>query len=79
MKYNVTDDNEIERIVFEVDETMDGRINWGEFQLAYLRNINDKTGLEPYGLHNIITFCMCVLFVCLFVLFTLFVMALIVG
>ena len=49
---------EIEKIIFEVDETMDGQINWEEFQLAYLRNVNDKTGLEPYNLHNIITFCM---------------------
>ena len=30
----------------------------GRIPIGILRNINDKTGLEPYNLHNIITFCM---------------------
>ena len=51
-------ESEVDRIVFEVDDTMDNKINWEEFQLAYLRNVKDKTGLEPNNLHNIITFCM---------------------
>ena len=51
-------DGEVERMIFEVDETMDGRVNWDDFQLTYMRNINDKTGLEPYGLHNVISFGM---------------------
>eukprot|EP00943_MAST-04B_sp_MAST-4B-sp1_P008621 g8621.t1 len=49
---------EIDRIIFEVDDTMENKITWEEFQLSYLRNVNDKTGLEPYHLHNIITFVM---------------------
>ena len=49
---------EVERMIFEVDESMDGHVNWDEFQLTYQRNRQDKTGLEPYALHNVISFHM---------------------
>ena len=38
---------EVEEMIWEVDEDLNGRVDWSEFRLMYMRNINDKTGLEP--------------------------------
>ena len=38
---------EIEEMIWEVDEDLDGCLNWDEFKLMYGRNIQDTTGLEP--------------------------------
>jgi hypothetical protein len=36
-----------QQMIWEVDETLDGLIDYDEFQLTYHRNITDTTGSEP--------------------------------
>lgn len=38
---------EVEELIWEADEDLDGCINWTECRLMFGRNIFDKTGLEP--------------------------------
>lgn len=41
-------------MIWEVDENLDGCVDWEELQLTYYRNLNDITGLEPFTLYNIV-------------------------
>ena len=43
-------------MIWEVDENLDGWIDWEEFKLMYHQNVTDETGLEPFELFNIVQF-----------------------
>ena len=47
---------EVEDMIWEVDDDLDGYINWPEFRLMYTRNNIDRTGLEPSKLFNLAQF-----------------------
>lgn len=53
-----TDKKEVDDILWEVDEDIDGAVDWPEFQLMFRRNITDKTGLEPSQLFSVVQFLM---------------------
>jgi hypothetical protein len=38
---------EVEEMIWEVDENLDGFVDWPEFRLMFNRNVLDQTGLEP--------------------------------
>ena len=52
-------ERKIDRMVFEVDENVDGMVSWDEFQLMFFRNVNDESGLEPFELFNLVEFLVC--------------------
>lgn len=47
---------EIEYMIWEVDDNLDECVDWDEFRLMFQRNITDDTGLEPFKLFNIVQF-----------------------
>jgi calmodulin len=49
---------EVENMLWEVDEDIDGSVSWQEFQLMFRRNLADKTGLEPSQLFSVVQFLM---------------------
>lgn len=47
---------QLEYMIWEVDENLDGCIDWREFKMMYHQNVTDETGLEPFELFNIVQF-----------------------
>jgi Ca2+-binding EF-hand superfamily protein len=47
---------EIEFVIWEIDENLDGEVDWEEFQLTYYRNVSDQSGTEPCGFFSILEF-----------------------
>jgi hypothetical protein len=50
--------SEVNLIIWEVDDDLDGFVSREEYQTMYKRCISDKTGLEPRKLYNLVTFLM---------------------
>jgi len=49
---------DIDLMIWEVDDDLDQQVSWDEFLVMYLRCIGDKQGLEPRGLFNLAQFLM---------------------
>lgn len=47
LKGKTPNKQDIQEMVWEVDEDLDQCLNWPEFKLMFTRNILDQTGLEP--------------------------------
>lgn len=57
LKHKMTK-HDVEVMLWEVDEDLDGHISWSEFLTLYERGTTDVTGLEPRGLFHVVQFLM---------------------
>ena len=50
--------SEVEQIIWEVDDDLDGKVSKAEYQTMYKRCISDKDDLEPRKMFNLVQFLM---------------------
>ncbi|KRX04896.1 hypothetical protein PPERSA_06530 [Pseudocohnilembus persalinus] len=50
--------SEVEQMIWEINDSLNGRINRYEFDLMYKRCCFDQTGLEPRNLYNVVQYLM---------------------
>ena len=48
----------LEKMIWEIDEDLDGKVDWDEFTLMFERSVADTTGLEPFEFYNVVQFMM---------------------
>jgi len=51
-----TNKREVQEMIWEVDDDLDGCLDWAEFRLMFTRNIMDNCGLEPSKMFNLAQF-----------------------
>ncbi|KAL7464242.1 hypothetical protein ACHAXS_004583 [Conticribra weissflogii] len=47
---------EVQEMVWEVNDNLDGVIDWDMFHDAFVRKLQDKSGLEPGDFHHLVQF-----------------------
>ena len=53
--------SEIDLMIWEVDEDLDGKIRWKEYEMMFkkcMKDERDRKGLEPRALFNLVRFMM---------------------
>ena len=48
---------EVEDMIWEIDENLDGSVDWEELKLCFERNLRDDTGLEASKIFHVVAFC----------------------
>ncbi|OWY96750.1 hypothetical protein PHMEG_00032903 [Phytophthora megakarya] len=57
--HRVTTKSDVQWMIWEVDDDLDGCVNWEEFRSCYVRTLLDSHGLEPNQLYYLIQFLLC--------------------
>jgi hypothetical protein len=50
---------EVQWMIWEADDDLDGALSWIEFRAAYVRAARDRLALEPNQLYQLVLFLLC--------------------